>query len=260
MNGHALNALERKIVIRTPENLEVSYELAGAGTRAAAYVVDSVLMMAILSVLQNAFVALFSALGEEMQVYAVAVLGLIGFMYFNGYFIVFELLWAGQSPGKRLLGLRVIKTGGYALRFPDTLIRNLLRSIDFIPVMYGVGLTSLLFTRRCQRIGDVVAGTLVVYQESAETGDELLPSASEMSPSTPLPVVKLGLIPTNVVEISDEFLRAKDQLAPKFRQQFASDLLELIERLSGLIPPANQSAEAFLLSVVRQCGQIPVVT
>ena len=74
--------------------------------------------------------------------------------------ILFELLWAGQSPGKRVVGIRVVQTGGFSLRFPDSLIRNLLRTVDFIPLFYGVGLLSLLLTRHCQRIGDIDILTL----------------------------------------------------------------------------------------------------
>lgn len=245
-------------MIRTPENLEVSYELAGAGTRAAAYVIDIVLMSVILSVFQNLLLAIVTPFGEEMQGYLVAVLITLGFVYYNAYFTIFELLWAGQSPGKRAVGIRVVKTGGYALRFPDTLIRNLLRAVDFIPVFYGVGLVSLLMTKHSQRIGDLVAGTLVVYQEK-KTSDALfsVPAGSQI---VQLPLIKLGLIPTDVVETCDEFLRTREQLAPKYRQQLANDLLELIERLSGLSPSSNQSVEAFLVCVVSQFGQIPVMS
>ena len=68
--------------------------------------------------------------------------------------------------------------GGYALRFPDTLLRNLLRAVDFLPLFYGVGLMSLLLTRHCQRIGDIIAGTLVVYQDRSSADDILSTTVS----------------------------------------------------------------------------------
>ena len=110
----------------------------------------------------------------DSQLWIAAIAALVSFALYNGYFILLEWLLNGQTPGKRLLHIRVIKQGGYALRFFDTLLRNLLRVIDFLPLFYGVGLTSLLFTRDSQRLGDLVAGTLVVYQEPVET-DSLLP-------------------------------------------------------------------------------------
>ncbi len=81
----------------------------------------------------------------------------------------------------------MIKQGGYALRFFDTLLRNLLRVVDFLPLFYGVGLTSLLLTRDSQRLGDLVAGTLVVYQEPVESGSLVaeLPAAGLAEPPLP---------------------------------------------------------------------------
>ena len=258
MDSHLSHSLERKILIRTPENLEVSYELAGAGTRAAAYSVDILLMTLILNLFQGLFAAFLAPMAEEMPSYIAAIIGIIAFVYFNAYFMVFELLWAGQSPGKRMVGIRVIKTGGFALRFSDTLIRNLLRAIDFIPLFYGVGLVSLLLTRHCQRIGDLVAGTLVIYQEQ-NSPDALFPTSPPLDTADSFPTLKLGRIPADVVETCDEFLRTRDQLAPKYRQQIAQDLIDLVERLSGLAPAAHQSSEAFLVRVVTQFGQIRAV-
>ena len=82
---------------------------------------------------------------------------------------------SGQTPGKRVVGIRVIKVGGYSLRFLDVLLRNLMRFVDFLPVFYGVGAASLLVTSRCQRLGDVVAGTLVVHQEPSGADGLLTP-------------------------------------------------------------------------------------
>ena len=131
-------------------------------------------------------------MGLESQLWIAAIAGLVSFALYNGYFILLEWLLNGQTPGKRLLHIRVIKQGGYALRFFDTLLRNLLRVIDFLPLFYGVGLTSLLLTRDSQRVGDLVAGTLVVYQEPVET-DSLLPDLPAPEESElPLPGRAVG--------------------------------------------------------------------
>ena len=94
----------------------------------------------------------------------------------------------------------MIKQGGYALRFFDTLLRNLLRVVDFLPFFYGVGLTSLLLTRDSQRVGDLVGGTLVVYQEPVET-DSLLPDLppAEDVESALLSAVSLAAIPQDLI-------------------------------------------------------------
>ena len=186
MNDHQMPLSQRVVSIRTPENIELSYALAGPGSRAAAYMIDLLLMFTVCQLVINLFIYIFmmllTTLGADSQVW-LAALGILGsFGLYNGYFIILEWLLNGQTPGKRMLHIRVIKQGGYALRFFDTLLRNLLRVIDFLPLFYGVGLTSILLTRDSQRLGDLVAGTLVVYQEPVETESLLpdLPVAEEL--------------------------------------------------------------------------------
>lgn len=258
MNVHTTSPLERQIVIRTPENLELTYELAGAGTRSAAYFVDLMLLYLLLSMLQNLVFASVVSLPEEWLMYAAAVYGLLAFAVVTGYFIAFELLWSGQTPGKRAVGIRVVKSGGYALRFGDSLIRNLMRAIDFLPMFYGVGLVSLLLTRHSQRLGDLVAGTLVVYQKSAGGTREI--TAIPNVDHTPLSIVQLGAIPSDVLAACDEYLRTMSLLTSKHRQELAESLVALIEKTSGLRPEVTQSSEAFLAAVIHQSGQNPQET
>lgn len=249
------------VTIRTPENIELSYALAGPASRAVAYLFDVFLMFAVFQVLINlmvsAFGLLIGALGVASDMWVAGIAALATFVLYNGYFIVFEWLLNGQTPGKRILHIRVIKHGGYSLRFFDTLLRNLLRVIDFLPFLYGVGLTSLLLTRDSQRLGDLIAGTLVVYQEPVETDSLLaeLPAALDSEP--PLPRAELAAIPNQAISLVDEYLRSRAELAPRPRQEVAAELADLIRESSGLQPRANQSVEGFLASVVRQVAQAP---
>lgn len=211
----------------------------------------------LLNLLVVGFGALFDALGVESGVWISAIVGLVGFGLYNGYFILLEWLFNGQTPGKRLLHIRVIKQGGYALRFFDTLLRNLLRVIDFLPLFYGVGLTSLLLTRDCQRVGDLVAGTLVVYQEPVETDSLLpdLPASEEFELS--LPAAQVAAIPNGVISLASQYLRTRTELAPRPRQEIAAELVELIRETSGLEPGLARSVESVLTAVVRQSEQAP---
>jgi len=249
------------VSIRTPENIELSYALAGPGSRAAAYFVDLLIMSVVCQILINliavAFALLMTAFGVHGEVWVAAIFGLGSFALYNGYFILLEWLLNGQTPGKRLLHIRVIKQGGYALRFFDTLLRNLLRVVDFLPLFYGVGLTSLLFTRDSQRVGDLVAGTLVVYQEPVHTESLLpdLPAAEEFEP--PLPTAQLAVIPDELISLAGQYLRERVELAPRPRQEVAAELADLIRETSGLEPRPAQSVESFLASVVRQAEQAP---
>jgi uncharacterized RDD family membrane protein YckC len=259
MNDHGSPLFQRVISVRTPENIELSYALAGPGSRAAAYLLD-LLVMAVVSqltvnLLVLAFAAIFKALGLESGLWISAVVGLFGFTLYNGYFILLEWLWNGQTPGKRMLHIRVIKQGGYALRFFDTLLRNLLRVIDFLPLFYGVGLISLLFTRDSQRVGDLVAGTLVVYQEPVET-DSLLPDLSAPEESElAFPAGQLAAIPNEAIALAGQYLSSRTDLAPRPRQEIAAELVDLIRETSGLEPRPAQGVESFLTSVVRQSEQ-----
>lgn len=259
VDRHPSFRLQRVIVIRTPENIELRYALAGAGSRAAAYFIDFVLMSLVGQLLINllayfiaSLVALFSG---EGTLWIGAVVTLLLFMMYNCYFMLFEWLLSGQTPGKRLMHIRVIKDGGYALRFFDTLVRNLLRVVDFIPLFYGVGLTSLLLTRNSQRLGDLAAGTLVVHQDQV-LADSLLPALPAAPLAEPLPADKLSAVPVALLSLIGQFLARLDLLAPRARHDIATDLVDLVRRSSGLRPQAGQSSEGFLGIVFNQAEQI----
>src|SRR5262249_34598255 len=261
MNDHRLPLSQRVVSIRTPENIELSYALAGPASRAAAYFIDLLIMSVVCQMLLNLFVYAFALLassaGGNGEAWVIAIAGLGSFALYNGYFILLEWFLNGQTPGKRLLHIRVIKQGGYSLRFLDTLLRNLLRVVDFLPLFYGVGLTSLLLTRDSQRLGDLVAGTLVVYQEAVETGSLLPapPAAEESGP--PHPPEALAAIPDEVVSLAGQSLIARNELAPRPRQEVAAELVHLIRATGGLEPRPTQSIESFLASVVRQAEPGP---
>jgi uncharacterized RDD family membrane protein YckC len=261
MDEHQQPLSQRVVTIRTPENIELSYALAGPGSRAVAYLFDVFLMFAVFQLLINlmvsAFGLLIGALGVASDAWMAGIAALASFGLYNGYFIVFEWLLNGQTPGKRILHVRVIKQGGYSLRFFDTLLRNLLRVVDFLPLFYGVGLTSLLLTRDSQRLGDLIAGTLVVYQEPVQTDSLLADLPAPLDSEPPLPRAELAAIPGEAISLVDEYLRSRTELAPRPRQEVAAELAGLIREASGLQPLVNQSVEGFLASIVRQVAQAP---
>jgi uncharacterized RDD family membrane protein YckC len=97
----------------------------------------------------------------------IALYALFNFALFWGYYLFFEWLWSGQSPGKRMARLRVIRLDGGPIGFGETAVRNLVRIIDFLPVGYGVGLVTMFCNRQARRLGDLAAGTLVIKHQSA---------------------------------------------------------------------------------------------
>ncbi len=113
-----------------------------------------------------------TALYEDMPKWTIALLIIIVSILFSGYFILFEWLWNGQTPGKRLLKLRVIREDGRPITLWEALARNLLRIFDAVPgfflPVYSIGLITIFASRRDQRIGDVFAGTVVVRERAGE--------------------------------------------------------------------------------------------
>jgi uncharacterized RDD family membrane protein YckC len=252
VNVHGSCPWQRQIIIRTPENLELSYLLAGAGSRAAAFLIDSLVMLCAIQVLSNLIMALVLVLAPAGEAYVIALVGLLAFFALNTYFIVFEWLMNGQTPGKKLVGIRVIKQGGYALGFTDTLLRNLLRAVDFLPAFYGVGLVSLILTPNSQRLGDLVTSTVIVHREPIQT-DALLPEVlNAPAGENTLPAAQVAQVPSEVVETCVDFFRTVPLLAPRYRQELAAELVVLIQQTSGLACEPTQSTEAFLTELIQQ--------
>jgi uncharacterized RDD family membrane protein YckC len=157
--------------LEIPENVRLGFRLAGPGTRLGAYLLDLAIRAAALYGLVTALSLLlipFAATGLPAGVYFV-----IAFLLEWGYGCFFEAWWNGQTPGKRAFGLRVIKTEGYAIGFHEAMIRNLLRAADFVPLFYAAGFLSAISTSRFQRIGDLVAGTMVVRESKPLFAGEL---------------------------------------------------------------------------------------
>jgi len=170
----------------TPENVELRFEVAGVGSRVAAALIDYLILgvsYGILLIGGSFAVTLLGGIGgsfgdsgsngpltstfQQASAYILLALIVLGsFFGWWGYFILFELLWNGQSPGKRRLGLRVVRAGGQPISLTASLVRNVLRIVD---VALYVGVVIMLIDRRSRRLGDLAAGTLVVREAARFT-------------------------------------------------------------------------------------------
>jgi uncharacterized RDD family membrane protein YckC len=161
------------MVVATPERVAFTYTPAGLGTRCLAQLVDVVLLAAIAA-------AIGIALGILVQLVPVAadvvliVATIAVFALLWGYFAVLEGVWSGQTPGKRLLRLRVVGVRGEPVTFTQAAIRNLLRIVDFLPLYYALGVIVIFASSRSQRLGDLAAGTVVIRERKAIGLRELL--------------------------------------------------------------------------------------
>jgi uncharacterized RDD family membrane protein YckC len=196
------------LIIDTPEQIALEFPLAGVGSRFLALAFDTVLQTAALIVL--ILIALAARWTASLTVpsvspWALALLIAAWFVVYTGYFALFESLWTGQTPGKRLVGLRVIEVSGRPVTVYGAIIRNLLRIVDQVPGIYAVAILSVLITRRQQRLGDLAAGTVVVHERS----EDLAPAAAGPVSATRHGAHKLG--PDDIIVI-ESFLRRRADL------------------------------------------------
>jgi uncharacterized RDD family membrane protein YckC len=237
-----------KLTIDTPEQIALEFPLAGAGSRFLALAIDSFVQVAVLLVL--ALLALlafwFRSLGyQSLATWAFALLVLLAFVLYYGYFAAFEALWGGQTPGKRAVGLRVISVSGQPITTFDALLRNLLRIVDQMPGIYAVGVLSIFFTARNQRLGDLVAGTVVV-QEHRPIQAELRPAAA---PATRLGAARLTI---GEVEVIQTFLMRRADLPDDLRGRTASQLADRIRARLELPLDSHRDDEALIESVAAE--------
>ena len=154
--------MNEQLSVETPEQIDINYQKAGIGSRFYAALLDTLLLVLIMSIGAYVNYTSITKLGDVLGNWLGAVGSIVIFAIFWGYYMVFEITTNGQSPGKLALGLRVIKEGGYPISFADSAIRNLVRVVDFLPFCYGAGLFVMLINKNWQRLGDLAAGTLVV--------------------------------------------------------------------------------------------------
>ena len=163
--------------VATPEGVEITLRVAGPVPRALAYSLDLLLRGAVMF----ALVIAVSALGN----FGSAIILLTAFLLEWLYPVLFEVLSAGATPGKRAMGLIVLNDDGTPVRWPASLTRNLLRAIDFLPFLYFIGFVAMVANRDFKRLGDLAANTLVVYRDEKSAAASI-PEAGPIAPSIPL--------------------------------------------------------------------------
>jgi uncharacterized RDD family membrane protein YckC len=248
-----------KLTIDTPEQLPLEYPLAGVGSRFLALFVDSMIQLVFVLV---AFIGLFlvgvgaERLFRSASVWTLAVLVFFGFLVYYGYFAFFEAIWNGQTPGKRHLQLRVIKENGGPISVYDAVSRNMVRLVDQFPGLYGIGVVSVLLSRRSQRLGDFVAGTVVVHEKPLQgLTDAWRHAAEEGSGTTGVAAgPRLGAERLTVEEfrVIEAFLERRHTLDLPVRQKFAWDIAERLGRKLNVSREDIRPPEKFLEALARE--------
>lgn len=229
--------LPDSLSIETPENVALEYTLAGIGSRFLAASVDTLIILALLLLVNLVLVlamGLVPGAGEVASGWVLAGLGLVSFAIFWGYYIFFEVLWNGQTPGKRWQRLRVIRRDGTPAGALEIIIRNLVRLVDFIPANYALGVVVMFIDSQSRRLGDLAAGTLVVRDQVAAAplrALDLPDAAPEGSPVLGWPLQRLN---GRDLEPLESYLARRHELHN--RQELARQLLHsLLGRMD--VPP-----------------------
>lgn len=185
-----MDDLSSKLSIDTPENILLDAEIAGFGSRCMAALMDYTILLVLVIIATYLYGRAVPA--DRRNDTAVIVLFIfLLFLLITFYHLFFELLWNGQTPGKRRAGLRVIQSNGLPLTVSGALIRNLVRLFDFMPILYGFGLIVLFATKNTQRLGDLAAKTVVIRERKQLTLTTLKENLSvqywHIKPIDPLP-------------------------------------------------------------------------
>jgi len=259
-------ATEETLVIETPERVPLHFALASIGNRFLACAIDHTIQFLVVMIIALTGLILASATSWENTLasapkWVIALMILTVFLIFTGYFAFFEWIWSGQTPGKRWLKLRVIREDGRPIAFWEAAIRNLIRTLDMMPApFYSIGLISVFINSRDQRVGDMVAGTVVVREREAEAPPFAQVFASPVSDPAlrrsfkPVPfTANLNRLTDAEIQVVETFLRRRWDLADVPRQWMAWRVsLPILYKLRPTYDLATFTYEGFLEELLHR--------
>jgi uncharacterized membrane protein SpoIIM required for sporulation/uncharacterized RDD family membrane protein YckC len=233
----------QRLQVETPEHVVLDLEIAGVGSRSLAALID---LMILVGAAVGAFIVLAIAAGFGFTIGSIggAILLFLAFAVWTGYFIVFEGLRQGQTPGKRLVGIRVVSDTGNAVGLGAAAARNLLRIADFMPPPYLIGLLLVALHPRGKRLGDMVAGTVVARDRPFQL---MVPKAAARP--SPAPLALIPELTDAEFQVLEQFERRQAQLAPPARLRLAA---AIARRLADHPAPAGVGDLEHLLELHRR--------
>jgi uncharacterized RDD family membrane protein YckC len=241
-------AAGEKLIIETPEQTSIEFPLAGIGSRFLAVAIDTLIQWVVFGVLGLILVAVGFSIGAGFGqsssggVWIVAILVFVFFLMTYGYYILFESIWNGQTPGKRITHIRVIKDSGQPITAIDAVGRNLLRIVDQLPVFYGVGVLCAWISPQSKRLGDYVAGTVVVHEKPFET---VAPCWDDLPAAVATHQYGANRLSPEEFALVEAFLSRRSALDAAVRYDTAAGIVRRIESKLTM-PPDRPSAEKLL--------------
>lgn len=262
-------AAEETLIIETPERVELEFALASIGNRFMAVGIDHFIQFLSIFIIAWVFSWMAStgsaeAFLEDSPKWVTAIMILVVFVLFASYFAVFEWLWNGQTPGKRLMRLRVIREDGRPLTLWEAIARNLLRIADaapgFVIPIYSVGLITIFLNSRDQRIGDIFAGTVVIRERIDEAPTFADTFAKRIADPALTRVQKpvtftadISKITEDEIEVAEIFLRRRWDMSERQRVWMAWRIaLPLMYKLKPRYSETDFTYEGFLEELLHR--------
>lgn len=241
--------------LQTPESVELEFTLAGIGNRTLALLIDYLFLAFSIGLFWVCYVFLIVPIGEvignlipdaDVEMWLLAIASLITFFVYVGYFVIFESLWQGQTPGKRFTRIRVIQDNGRRSGIGQAVLRSLLRPVDDL---FFIGVFMIMLGRQEKRIGDWVAGTIVIQEERS-----IAPADFPISDAASRLALKLQqeadinqLLPEEFATIR-EYLQRRPHLTTKAKTRLSQQLAQQIQALIHLETQPN-APDTFLEAV-----------
>jgi len=231
--------------------MPLEFAVAGIGSRFLALAIDTLIQIGVGIVLVIALSILgitASALGLRAQgLWLLAAFGFGVFLLMFGYFAIFEIIWNGQTPGKRMAGIRAVKETGRPLTPSESIGRNLLRIVDQLPAFYGIGILVALLNAKNKRLGDFIAGSVVVRESSMKDIKPIWQTTqSAQTSEAPHARVSTATLSLEELAIIDAFLERRYDLAPDVRSRMASEILARLQPKLAPDARARLSTESLL--------------
>lgn len=268
VSPHRTSPWDEDLAIISSENVHLGLETAGLASRFSAAVVDLLLQLSFLALISlvASWVSAYLPVAERWTMFLLylgtAVYGLAAFFIFFGYPMMCEMA-TGQTPGKKWMSLRVMQINGMPVGVWPAVIRNVLRLVDFLPVCYGLGSLVVLLNSNNRRLGDLVAGTVVVRERYAEeertisigTAVQNYLEAVLAEPAATAPVTvsqRGGTADLELGEMIVQYLARRDKLSLQVRHRLAHQLVTRAVALHGLPAPSPSQEDVFLEQFVQR--------
>jgi uncharacterized RDD family membrane protein YckC len=232
-------ALE-KLNIDTPEQVALEFSLASIGSRFLALALDTLIqgvgavILLGLAIFAVGFFAAAAGVGLPAQpgpwIMGALILG--WFVLYAGYFAIFEAVWNGQTPGKRVVGLRVIHASGRPISVFEAVLRNVVRIADQMPGIYAVGIIAVFVTERSQRLGDLAAATVVVHEQPVEASTPAALATGR--PAAAAPHYGAARLSSEEIGLIELFFRRRGELDGVARVRMAGQIADRVRERLGI--------------------------